>query len=97
MYLTSDMKQDEILIYMSQESVLSSGSLCLAPLPLTRPVLDASVAEVFRVVDAPGLHSLGRRIPSAPEISLDALETSAGGRPGRVSSTGAVCHKQIQA
>lgn len=72
---------------MSHESVLSAGcaSAVFAPRPLTPPFeavpLRAGVVDGF---------ARGRRMPSAPEMSLEALEASAGGRPGRASSTGIV-------
>ena len=76
--------------YMSHESVLSVGctSAVLAPRPLTPP-FDEPLAAPLRVVVADGF-ARGPRMPSAPEMSLEALEASAGGRPGRASSTGFV-------
>lgn len=76
---------------MSHESVVSAGCCCccavFAPRPLTLTV--AELAEALCRIGAAVGFARGRRIPSAPEINLVALETSAGGRPGRASSTGA--------
>lgn len=76
---------------MSHESVASAGCCCccavFAPRPLILTVPELAVA-LCRIGEAVGF-ARGRRIPSAPEINLVALETSAGGRPGRASSTDA--------
>lgn len=71
--------------HISHESVLSSGGAraFLAPRPLIPPFELAPL----RAGVAPGAFGFGRRMPSAPSISLDPLETSAGGRPGEASST----------
>lgn len=65
---------------MSHESVLSAGSLDATRRSRPLPVLRVAVGAISRF-------SLGFRIPSAPDISLEALDASAGGRPGRAKLT----------
>ena len=81
---------------MSHESVLSAGSTTavLAPRPLTPPFEEPLAAPFRGVADG---FARGRRMPSAPEMSLEALEASAGGRPGRASSTGLFGRRRPQA
>lgn len=68
--------------------MLSSGGAraFLAPRPLIPPLELAPLRAV-----APEAFGFGRRMPSAPSISLDPLEASAGGRPGEASSTAVGC------
>lgn len=64
---------------------MAGACACLAPRPLIPPFEFA----LLRVATAPAseVFGLGRRMPSAPSMSLEPLDASAGGRPGRASST----------
>ena len=73
---------------MSHESVLSAGGACACLAP--RPRIPPFEAALLRVGVASEVFALGRLMPSAPSMSLEPLEASAGGRPGRASSTAIV-------
>lgn len=75
-------------LYRSHESVHSVACAVLAPRPLILP-LEGPVELLFPA-GVPVGRARGRLIPRPEKISLEALDTSAGGRPGRASSTGAV-------
>lgn len=78
-------RRPAILSYMSHESVLSVGGACACLAP--RPLIPPFEAALLRVGVESEVFGLGRLMPSAPSMSLEPLETSAGGRPGRASST----------